>query len=108
MAYIELDYQKLHHNFRFLDEFFSKNNIQWGVVSKLLCGDESYLNELIETGIKEFHDSRISNLKAIKKINPDVQTVYIKPPARRAVKSLVKYADVSFNTEYDTIKLISD
>ncbi len=47
-------------------------------------------------------------MKAIKKIDPNVQTVYIKPPARRAVKSLVKYADVSFNTEFDTIKLISE
>lgn len=108
MAYIELDFQKLNHNFNFLDEFFSKKDIQWGVVSKLLCGNEKYLQELIDMGIKEFHDSRISNLKAIKKIDPNVQTVYIKPPARRAVKSLVKYADVSFNTEYDTIKLISE
>lgn len=108
MAYIELDYQKLHQNFKFLDDFFSKRNIEWGVVSKLLCGNEKYIDVLIGMGMKEFHDSRISNLKMIKKIDPDAQTVYIKPPARRVVKSLVKYADASFNTEFDTIKLISD
>ncbi|HOI31468.1 MAG: alanine/ornithine racemase family PLP-dependent enzyme [Bacteroidales bacterium] len=108
MAFIELDHQKLHHNFKYLDEFFSKRNIHWGAVSKLLCGNETYIRELIEMGIREVHDSRISNLKVIKKINPEVQTVYIKPPARRVVKSLVRYADVSFNTEYETIRLISE
>jgi len=108
MAYIELDYQKLHQNFKFLDDFFSERNIEWGIVSKLLCGNEKYIGVLIGMGMKEFHDSRISNLRMIKKIDPDAQTVYIKPPARRVVKSLVKYADVSFNTEFDTIKLISD
>jgi predicted amino acid racemase len=108
MAFIELDYQKLNHNFNYLNNLFEKRNIQWGVVSKLLCGNEAYIRELINMGIREVHDSRISNLKVIKKINKDVQTVYIKPPARRAVKSLVRYADVSFNTEFETIKLISE
>ncbi|EAY24782.1 conserved hypothetical protein [Microscilla marina ATCC 23134] len=53
-------------------------------------------------------DSRISNLKLIKKINKDITTVYIKPPAKRSIKSIVTYADVSLNTEYFTIKLLSE
>lgn len=108
MAYIELDAKKLQHNFQHLNQLFQSNKVNWGVVSKLLCGNEIYIRELIEMGIEEVHDSRISNLKVIKKINPKVQTVYIKPPARRSIRSLVQYADVSFNTEYDTLKLISD
>ncbi len=108
MAYLKLDQQKLKHNFNFLEGLFSKNNISWGVVSKLLCGTESYLNELVELGIKEIHDSRISNLQKIKELDPTVQTVYIKPPARRSIKEIVKYADVSFNTELETMKLLSE
>ncbi len=108
MAFITMDRSKLVHNYQFLDTLFSKNQIEWGIVSKVVCGNVVYLRELIELGTNEIHDSRISNLKAIKKINPDVQTVYIKPPAKRAVKSLVKYADVSFNTQLETIQLISD
>lgn len=108
MAYIELDQEKLNHNFEFLKEMFGKNNIQWGVVSKLLCGNKAYLKVLLDMGVDEVHDSRISNLRAIKQINPEVQTVYIKPPPRRSLRSLVRYADVSFNTDYDTIRAISD
>ncbi|MBN1337810.1 MAG: alanine/ornithine racemase family PLP-dependent enzyme [Bacteroidales bacterium] len=108
MAFIEMDREKLKHNFKYLDELFTKNNIRWGVVSKLLCGNPQFIKELLNLGIKEIHDSRISNLKTIKRIDPTVQTVYIKPPARRSIKSLVRYADVSFNTEYSTIQAISD
>jgi predicted amino acid racemase len=107
MAYIELYSEKLKHNLNFLDYLFSKHEKDWGVVTKLLCGNKNFLNELLSMGLSEVHDSRISNLKTIKLINPDVQTVYIKPPAKRVIKSLIKYADVSFNTEFETIYMIS-
>lgn len=108
MAYIELNKEKLLHNFHFLDALFERNNIQWGAVSKILCGNKEYMKLLLELGIKEIHDSRISNLRVIKSIDPKVQTVYIKPPPQKSIKNLVKFADVSLNTEYETIKLISD
>ena len=108
MAYIELNRAKLEHNFNFLQELFEKNNIQWGIVSKLLCGNKPFIRVLLDLGVKEIHDSRISNLKAIKSIDPDVQTVYIKPPPRRSIRNLIKYADVSLNTDFDTIRLISE
>lgn len=108
MAFIELYREKLKKNYLFLDKLFKENNIEWAVVSKLLCGNEKYLKEIINLGAKEICDSRISNLEKIKKLSPEVQTVYIKPPAKRSIERLVKFADASFNTEYETIKWISD
>jgi ornithine racemase len=108
MAYIELNRKKLNHNFRFLEKLFKKHKIEWGIVTKLLCGNKKFLREVLDLGVKEVHDSRISNLIAIKTMAPEVQTVYIKPPPKRSIPSLVKYADVSFNTSYSTIKAISN
>lgn len=34
--------------------------------------------------------------------------MYIKPPAKRSIANVIKYADVSFNTEYYTIKMLSE
>lgn len=107
MAYLKLYREKLQHNFHHLENLFTKNKITWGVVSKLLCGNKLYLNELIALGIKEMHDTRISNIKTIKALAPDIQTVYIKPPAKRSVPNIVKYADVSFNTDFFTIQMLS-
>lgn len=108
MAFLKLYREKLHHNYKFLKELFDKNDIEWGVVTKLLCGNRLYLEELVSLGIKEMHDTRISNIKMIKKIDPTIQTVYIKPPAKRSIPNLIKYADVSFNTDFYTIQKLSE
>lgn len=112
MAYVKLYREKLQHNFQFLDELFRKNNIEWAIVTKLLCGTKAYLKEVIDLGLPEICDSRISNLKRIKEMavemEREVQTVYIKPPARKAIPSVIRYADVSFNTEFETMRLLSE
>lgn len=108
MAFLKLYRKNLEHNYQFLKKLFEENNLHWGVVTKLLCGNELYLREIINLGVREVHDSRISNLQKVKEINPEVQTVYIKPPAKLNVANIIRYADVSMNTEYYTLKLLSD
>ncbi|MCZ4408159.1 alanine/ornithine racemase family PLP-dependent enzyme [Cryomorphaceae bacterium 1068] len=108
MAFVELDREKLKENFDLLKTRFSEYDVEWGIVTKLLCGNKLFLQEVLNLGIKEIHDSRISNLRAVKKLDPTVQTVYIKPPAKRSIKNLVTYADVSLNTEMVTLRLISE
>lgn len=108
MAYIELYKDKLKHNYRFLDKLFKKHNKEWAVVTKMLCGNRIYIQEIIRLGAKEICDSRVSNLKVVKSIDPGVETVYIKPPAKRYIPAIVKYADASFNTEFETIRLLSE
>ncbi len=108
MAIVELHKDKLKGNFNLLNAAFSKRQVSWGIVSKLLCGNELFLKELLSLGVQEIHDSRISNLKKVKKLAPECQTVYIKPPAKRSIGNIVKYADVSFNTEFFTIQMLSE
>ncbi|MBW3518667.1 alanine racemase [Flavobacterium sp. NKUCC04_CG] len=107
MAFITLNTQKLKDNFRTLDSVFQSKNIEWAIVAKLLCGNELYLEKLLELNPKQICDSRASNLQMVKKINPNVETIYIKPPPKRSIDKIVKYANISFNTELETIKLLS-
>ena len=44
----------------------------------------------------------------VKGLNPDVQTVYIKPVSKRNVGKMVEFADVSLNSELETIRWISE
>ena len=108
MAYLTLNKTKLKENFIFLKMLFEEKNISWGVVSKIFCGNRTFLQELINLGVREIHDSRISNLAMVKRINPDVQTVYIKPVSKRNVGKMVEFADVSLNSELNTIHWISE
>jgi ornithine racemase len=108
MAYLNLFRDQLLHNYHFLDDLFKENNIKWGITTKLLCGSKNYLKEVINLGIKEVHDSRISNLRRIKEIDPDTMTVYIKPPPKDTIPDMVKYADASLNTELSTLHALSE
>ncbi|MCB0562765.1 MAG: alanine/ornithine racemase family PLP-dependent enzyme [Phaeodactylibacter sp.] len=108
MAYLTLNRKKLKQNYDFLDKLFQEGEIDWAIVTKLLCGNEAYLKEVLDLGIKEVCDSRVSNLAKIKELRPEVQTVYIKPPAKGSVEEVVRYADVSFNSETSTIKMLSE
>ena len=108
MAFVQLYKDRLQHNYLFLQKLFEKHEKDWAIVTKILCGNELFLKEVLELGIQEVCDSRLSNLKKIKEINPDIQTVYIKPPPKRSLKNVVKYADVSFNSESAIIQLLSE
>lgn len=107
MAFVTLDTKKLKSNFDYLNSLFNKNGIEWSVVSKMLSGNKPFLTELLKFDIKQVCDSRTSNLKEIKSINPKIETIYIKPPAKRGISKVVKYADISMNTEIETINLLS-
>ncbi len=108
MAYVKLYRSELEHNFEFLNSLFKKNGIKWGITTKLLCGNREFLEEVINLGIGEVHDSRISNLRRIKEIDPNTMTIYIKPPPKDIIPDVVKYADVSLNTELSTLYELSE
>jgi predicted amino acid racemase len=108
MAVLKLYRDKLKHNYNHLNEVFRQHQIDWGVVTKLLCGNELLLKEVLALGVREIHDSRVTNLKVIKSLAPDVQTVYIKPSPKKSIPDIVQYADVSFETELDTIRMLSE
>lgn len=108
MAYITLNKKSLAINYQYLQKLFKNNNIEWAPVVKLLCGNKKYLEYVLSLGEKQVCDSRLTNLRAIKSIDPTTETIYIKPPAKRSLAKVVTYADVSFNTEFTTIKWLSE
>lgn len=108
MAYITLDSKKLKSNYTYLNKLFKSNGIKWSVVTKVLSGNREYLQEVLKLGVKQVSDSRVTNLKIIKSLKPSIETIYIKPPASMAIPEIVKYADISMNTEIETILMLSD
>ena len=107
MAYVTFDIDKLKLNFEYLNNLFVENSIKWSVVTKVLSGNKKLLTELLKLDINQVCDSRVTNLKIIKGLKPEVETIYIKPPAKRAIPGVIKYADISLNTELETIKMLS-
>lgn len=107
MAFVTLSKSSLKTNYQFLQKMFGENNIEWAPVLKMLCGNQKYLEFLLTLGPEQVCDARLGNLKTIKKLAPQKETIYIKPPAKKIIPDIVKFADVSFNTEFITIKWLS-
>lgn len=108
MAHLEMNVKSLKHNYEYLDKIFRESEIKWSIVTKVLCGNKTFLSELLKLGITEVCDSRISNLKNIKEINNTIETIYIKPPSKKDISNVVKYADISVNTEISTIIALAE
>ena len=110
MATLTINTEKIIENIEKLNRYLSGNNIQWTLVTKMLCGHKGALEKILpDKCIKDLHsvgDSRITNLRIIKEIKPDIVTMYIKPPALNQVKNIVKYADISLNSSYKTIEAL--
>jgi len=108
MAFITLNKKSLAHNYSFLHDLFRNHGREWAPVLKMLCGNKTFLEFVLSLGDEQVCDARLTNLKTIKSINPSKETIYIKPPAKRSISRIVKYADVSFNTELTTMKWLSE
>lgn len=107
MAHLEMNVQSLKHNYDYLDNIFKENDIKWSAVTKVLCGNKAFLTELLNLGMTQVCDSRITNLKNIKTLNEKIETIYIKPPSKKDVPNIIKYADISVNTELTTINALA-
>jgi predicted amino acid racemase len=110
MATLTINTEKILENIDKLNKYLAGNNIQWTLVTKMLCGHKGALEKILpHKFIKNLHsvgDSRITNLRIIKEIKPDIVTMYIKPPALNQVKNIIKYADISLNSSYKTIEAL--
>lgn len=111
MAELLIHTKKIVENIEKLSRYLNSHNIHWSLTTKVLSGHKGILEEILRLpAIKKAHsiaDSRLSNLKMIKKIAPDIVTMYIKPPAMKYVKTVLDVADISLNTSFITIEALN-
>lgn len=110
MADLKINTAGIISNIKSISEFLGKNNIHWSLITKVFSGDKDFLSKiLIPEVVENIHsvgDSRLTSLKNIKAVNPDLRTIYLKPPAKVYANEVVQYADVSLNTSINTIKAL--
>ncbi len=107
MAELHINIPEIKNNILKLSAYLKENDIHWSLITKVFSGDKDFLRRLLTPDVIEnihsIGDSRISSLKNLKEVNPEIRTIYIKPPARAHVQDVIKYADVSLNSSYETL-----
>ena len=111
MAELLIKKKKIIRNIEKVSTILESNSIDWTLIVKILSGHKKILSEIIQNPIikrlNSLGDSRLTGLRCIKEINPDIETMYIKPPAIKYIPSVVEYADISLNSSFETIEALN-
>lgn len=112
MAELTINTKNIQDNICKLGDFFHDHGIKWSLITKVFSGDMDFLENVLTPEVIDkidtIGDSRLTSLKNLRKVNPQMRTIYIKPPAAVYAEEVVAYADVSLNTSYDTIAALNE
>ncbi|NBG88730.1 ornithine racemase Orr [Isachenkonia alkalipeptolytica] len=102
---IEINYRKLVHNTEVLQEKAKEHGIELAAVTKCFCGIPEIAQGYVDGGVKYLADSRISNIKKLQELpNPKI---LLRLPMLTEVHETVAFADISLNSEIETIRALN-
>ncbi len=111
MARLKIHADRIIENIQIINTYMMNKGKIWSLVVKVLGNDRKVLSVLLSNAvIAELHSvavTQVANLKLIKEINPEIRTMFIKPPNLKNASAIVKYADYSLNTSIATIKALN-
>jgi ornithine racemase len=104
---IEIDLDKLAHNARKQTALYGSKGISVTAVTKGFCGSPRIASALLDSGIRSFGDSRITNIQKMREAELDAQFILIRSPMPSEVERVVEFIDVTLNTEISVIRLLA-
>ncbi|WP_347551193.1 alanine/ornithine racemase family PLP-dependent enzyme [Pseudalkalibacillus hwajinpoensis] len=105
---IEINLAKIAHNASTLVGIYGAKNIGLMGVTKTVCGAPEIAQVLLDQGIPTLADSKLINLKRMREAGIKANFVYLRSPALSEVDLVIKYADISINTELAVITKLSE
>ena len=103
---ILIDTEKVKSNVEKIVNLAGKKGISVAGVTKGFSAYEPLVETYIQGGVKYLADSRIENLKVLKKYS--LPKMLIRIPMMSEADEVVEYADISLNSEVDTIRALND
>ncbi len=105
---IEINLEKIAHNAKKLIELYGLKGISVIGVTKVVCGDPIIAEALVKSGINILADSRIENIRRMRNAGVQAQFLLLRTPSLSQAEAVVKYADISLNSELSVIKRLSE
>ncbi len=103
---IEITLSQIQDNARILCELYQEKGISVMGVSKAVLGNPLVAEAMILGGVKFIADSRIENIQRMKTAGIKTRFVLLRTASTQA-ESIVANADISLNTEIETVKRLS-
>lgn len=103
---ITIDLDKIKHNIETIKRRCEERDISLMGITKSFCADRNIVKCLEEVGVEYVGDSRLENLEKIE--SKKLKKVLIRLPMMSEAKRAVEIADITFNTEYETIQKLNE
>ena len=104
---IEIDLDKIHHNVHTLRRQLARCGISVTGVTKAFLGSTEIASTFVRAGLHSLGDSRIENIMAMRQAGVAASMTLIRAPLLSQLRDVVVHADISFNTEIETIRKLS-
>ena len=107
MPGLEINLNKIKHNAKTLKKLFAEKGVSVTAVIKGVTGSPEVANALVECGIDSIGVSLTGNIKKMKEAGVKADFMLTRLPMLSEAEETIKYADVSLNSEIETLKLLS-
>ncbi len=108
MNHLTINLEALLHNYLAIEALMRKHGSRWTMVTKVLCGNRPVLQALAAMGMRAAGDSRLTNLKAVKRIASETECWYLRVPGPSVIDQVAQLSDVSLNSEIKTISALNE
>ena len=104
---LEVDLDKIHHNAKILVDRLAGRGISVTAVMKASLGSPEIARAVLRAGVRTIGDSRMENIEAMSRAGVNAPMMLIRSPMISDTQRVVRYADLSLNSELDVIRQLS-
>ena len=104
---LEIDLDKIYHNAYTLVQRLNCCGISVTGVTKATLGSPDIANVLLRAGVSSLGDSRIENIESMRQANVSSVMTLIRSPMISHAARVIKFANISCNTEIEVIRQLS-
>jgi len=102
-----INLKKIEHNTRVVVELAAKYGMSITGVTKGVCGSPEIGKAMLRGGATSLADSRVENIKRLREAGIRSEILLLRPPMISEAEDVVRYADLSLNTELPTLRKLS-
>ncbi len=100
---LRIDKKKFEHNVRYMQNLCHQKGLSMMAVTKVFCADPPLIELLNKIKVDYIADSRMENLMTVKS---NIPKVLLRIPSIHEVDRVVKYTDISLNSELVTLEAL--
>lgn len=106
--YVTIALGKVQENARVVTELCARHGIEVTGVTKVTCGMPSVARAMLAGGVTSIGESRMENIRRLKVSGINAPSMLLRIPPLSAVDEIVTSVDISLNSEFRTIKALSE